>query len=142
MGDRVCSCLQSSNKKIFKATSTPWRLSRVSQVSETFLHLKSCVPVEAAPSLGHSGWFSSCSGIMMLHLMWSTSLLSFFFVFLSSFCVYVKEFPCVHGQAWTGSAPGINYIGVHSSLLWNYLVFARYNLFMGGVIVITKGAGR
>lgn len=140
MGDRVCSCLQSSNKKIFKATSTPWRLSRVSQVSETFLHLKSCVPVEAALSLGQSVWFSSCLGITMLHLMLSTSLLSFFFVFLLS--VYVKEFPSVRGQAWTGSAPGINYIGVHSSLLWNYLVFARYNLFMGGVIVITKGAGR
>lgn len=46
--------------------------------------------------------------------------------------MHVEEFLSVHGQAWTGSAPGINYTGVHSFLLSNYLVFARYNLFMGG----------
>lgn len=97
LGDRVCSCLQSGNKKIFKATSTPWRLSRVSQVSETFLHFKKRVPVEAARSLGQSVWFRDYDA--SLDVEHFTAVFLLFFVFLSFFflCMW-KNFPLFMGR--------------------------------------------
>lgn len=82
------------------------------------MYFKNCIPVEAAQLLGRSICFISYSEITKLYLLCRTSLLSvFLFLLFLLLPVYVKEFPSICGQAWTGSAPGINYIRVHSFLL-------------------------
>lgn len=76
--------------------------------------LKNCVHTWAAQLLRQSLLSLLLTGY---EASLSVELFPFAFLFFFLLPVHVKEFPSVHGQAWTGSAPEINYIGVRSFLL-------------------------